>query len=458
MCAVFAMQGVGSLLSGIIVFLCLLLGFSTAFTWRFALAFGAIPALIAFPYRLRMHETESFERLKKERLHDSLLISSSNNPNEYVEKNPITYLDNDGPSTTIQYDELFPLTGSDHTPTKQSNTTNQALIVDSSSREDGDIILESEEDSPAMSLGKLSNHPEDLDDHADHLNTVATSTTSVIFEKPSPLRLSSTTQPLTENTPLLSFHTRKQSNSIDSLDYGQHYEINSRNNSNTEYLQHHLNRRAHEDDGSSSYQTFDTPTNANTNYNRGNFHQVTNTNKKGNNGPTTASPPSITTPATQQTNKPHPIIPLIQNPLHKSRFAELMKALTYYRYHILGTALCWFLLDIVFYANGLFNHEITSMILTSSNDSETGKISKTSAKQDAINSMIISCIAIPGYILSVFYIERVGRKNIQMFGFIVISSLFFICGWAYDELLGGNGGDYGKYLFLLIYSLTFLFR
>lgn len=40
MAGVFAMQGVGSLLSVVVVVLCLLLGCSNAFTWRFALAFG----------------------------------------------------------------------------------------------------------------------------------------------------------------------------------------------------------------------------------------------------------------------------------------------------------------------------------------------------------------------------------------------------------------------------------
>lgn len=105
----------------------------------------------------------------------------------------------------------------------------------------------------------------------------------------------------------------------------------------------------------------------------------------------------------------------------------------------------------------LFNHEITSSIL-SNTDSITGKLTKTTATQDAINSMLLSCIAIPGYLLSVFFIERVDRKNIQMMGFIVMSILFYLCGFCYDYLLGESSGFTGKYLFLLIYSFTFLFR
>jgi len=61
------MQGFGSLLSVIVVILCLKLGGSKEFCWRFALAFGAVPVLIAFPWRLQMHETESFRRVNDER-------------------------------------------------------------------------------------------------------------------------------------------------------------------------------------------------------------------------------------------------------------------------------------------------------------------------------------------------------------------------------------------------------
>ena len=67
MAAVFAMQGVGALLSVLIVMLCLGSGLSTDYSWRIALAFGAMPVVIAFPWRLRMHETESFEHLQQVR-------------------------------------------------------------------------------------------------------------------------------------------------------------------------------------------------------------------------------------------------------------------------------------------------------------------------------------------------------------------------------------------------------
>eukprot|EP01038_Epipyxis_sp_PR26KG_P005966 gene5966-8220_t len=278
MAAVFAMQGVGSLISVIVVILCLGLGMSSGFTWRFALAFGAVPAMLAFPWRLRMHETESFERVKKERN----AISQMANEQQYT---PIIYYDN------------------------ISSTSNMN-----------------------------SNHGQ------------------------------------------LSGNTNTNYNSTNNI----------------------LNNSNHNGDSSQTPLTHEAPSNTH---------------------PTMAT----------------------------SRLTELSRAFKFYKYHMLGTALCWFLLDVDFYANGLFNHEVTSKILTHKGE-------HTTALQDAINSAILCLIGIPGYWLSVLYIDKVGRKNIQMLGFLVMATLFFILTFAYDWLLNdSNPNSHKKYLFLAIYALTFLF-
>ena len=51
-----------------------------------------------------------------------------------------------------------------------------------------------------------------------------------------------------------------------------------------------------------------------------------------------------------------------------------------------GTASCWFLLDVVFYANGLFNHDVTSLVLSNGQP--------TTALQDAFNSAFICIVGI----------------------------------------------------------------
>jgi len=226
MAAVFAMQGVGALISVFVVIICLELGSSKGFAWRFALAFGAVPALLAFPWRLRMHETESFERIKDKR-------KSKGNDDDGIKR----------------YDS------------------------------NGDNKVEIEE--------------------------------------------------------------------------------------------------------------------------------------------------SILT----------------------SRLREVKHALKFYKYHIIGTALSWFLLDVDFYANGIFNHDVTAIILNS------GKAN--SVLTDAWNSAFLCLIGVPGYWLCVMYMEKLGRKNVQVNGFLMMSILFLICGIGHDWLL--EGGTMRKWLFMILYALTFLF-
>lgn len=77
---------------------------------------------------------------------------------------------------------------------------------------------------------------------------------------------------------------------------------------------------------------------------------------------------------------------------------------------------------------------------------------------DAWNSALLCLIGVPGYYLSVLYLEKVGRKAVQFNGFIAMAMLFFICGLGHDYFLSEEGLAKGRqYYFLVIYSLTFLF-
>ena len=250
MCAVFAMQGVGSLLSIAVVVICLSLGLSLEFTWRFSLAFGAVPVMIAFPWRLYMHETETFERVQQ------------------IRSDCIAYGDNYGSTD---------------------------------------------------SLSRLGN--------------------SVVSADPS------TQSNLTEASPI-THHCRN----------GQY-----------------------------------------------------------------------------------------------SRFEEIKQSISLYKWHMLGTAASWYLLDLDFYANGLFNHEVTANILSN------GK--PTTAMDDAINSLLVVLCGFPGYLLCIYFIDSVGRKAIQLRGFLCMSVLFAICAYWYDWFLSPPNSTWlRKYCYLGLYSLTFLFR
>jgi hypothetical protein len=64
------------------------------------------------------------------------------------------------------------------------------------------------------------------------------------------------------------------------------------------------------------------------------------------------------------TGKVHPHKKEVESMISGTRVGELKRTYKFYKYHMLGTASCWFLLDVVFYANGLFNHDVTSLILS----------------------------------------------------------------------------------------------
>lgn len=78
-----------------------------------------------------------------------------------------------------------------------------------------------------------------------------------------------------------------------------------------------------------------------------------------------------------------------------------------YRCRLLCGALNWFLLDVVFYANGLFSGTILNEF--------THKVTSNSLKYNAV----LGAVAVIGYFAAIVLIERVGRKTLQWTGFVV---------------------------------------
>ena len=87
---------------------------------------------------------------------------------------------------------------------------------------------------------------------------------------------------------------------------------------------------------------------------------------------------------------------------------------------MLGTAVSWFLLDICFYANSLFNADITKALGFG-----------TTAFELSLSSMAITSMALPGYWLSICLMDKIGRKMLQLAGFIFIGLLYAILGAQY---------------------------
>jgi PHS family inorganic phosphate transporter-like MFS transporter len=93
----------------------------------------------------------------------------------------------------------------------------------------------------------------------------------------------------------------------------------------------------------------------------------------------------------------------------------------------------------VFYANSLFHADVTSAL------------GSGTLMLDARNTLIIVLIMLPGYWVAIAALDKLGRKNMQMLGFAMMTGLFLLCGLFYQELKDIS------WLFVLVYGLTFFF-
>ncbi|KAL0793164.1 hypothetical protein Bca101_064541 [Brassica carinata] len=119
---------------------------------------------------------------------------------------------------------------------------------------------------------------------------------------------------------------------------------------------------------------------------------------------------------------------------------------------LLGTTSTWFLLDIAFYSQNLFEKDIFSAI---------GWIPKA-AKMNAIHEVykiaraqtLVSLFStLPGYWFTVFFIDIMGRFAIQIMGFFFMTVFMFALALPYDHWTKPEN----RIGFVIIFSLTFFF-
>ncbi|CEJ61507.1 Putative Phosphate:H symporter [Penicillium brasilianum] len=109
---------------------------------------------------------------------------------------------------------------------------------------------------------------------------------------------------------------------------------------------------------------------------------------------------------------------------------------------LLGTAGSWFFLDVAFYGLGLNNSIILSAIGWTG-----GKNVYETFYRNAVGNLILICAgAIPGYWFTVATVDTIGRKPIQMAGFLILTIIFFIIGGAYSHLKKYHGGLLALYV------------
>ncbi|KAF9918137.1 Inorganic phosphate transporter pho84 [Lobosporangium transversale] len=117
---------------------------------------------------------------------------------------------------------------------------------------------------------------------------------------------------------------------------------------------------------------------------------------------------------------------------------------------LFGTSMAWFALDVAFYGIGLNN----SFILSSIKFSDVEGDNFSTCWNAAVGQIIIVLLgAIPGYWVTVFTIERLGRIKIQIIGFVMSCILFCILGFAYNPIK-----DHSVPLFIFLFAATQFFQ
>ncbi|KAI3895308.1 hypothetical protein MKX03_035809 [Papaver bracteatum] len=120
--------------------------------------------------------------------------------------------------------------------------------------------------------------------------------------------------------------------------------------------------------------------------------------------------------------------------------------------HLLGTTSTWFLLDIAFYSQNLFQKDIFSAVgwippaATMNAIEEVYRIARA-------QTLIALCSTVPGYWFTVAFIDRVGRFKIQLMGFLFMTIFMFGLAFPYHHwTLKEN-----RIGFIIMYALTFFF-
>ena len=100
---------------------------------------------------------------------------------------------------------------------------------------------------------------------------------------------------------------------------------------------------------------------------------------------------------------------------------------------LLGTSLSWFFLDIGFYGLGLNNGAVLLTLGFAGGDNVFRMLQNAQ-----VGTIVIFCAgSIPGYWLTVLLVDVMGRRNLQLLGFMMLTTLFLIIGFAFNNLSRG---------------------
>ncbi|KAJ2156454.1 hypothetical protein GGF46_005175 [Coemansia sp. RSA 552] len=119
---------------------------------------------------------------------------------------------------------------------------------------------------------------------------------------------------------------------------------------------------------------------------------------------------------------------------------------------LLGTSIAWFALDVAFYGINLNSAVVIDAIGFAGNlyDDKPSKF----IIRNCLGNIIINILgSVPGYWITVFTIDRLGRKTIQLMGFGMLTVLYVVLGFAYHKILDKSVAG-----FIVLFTLAQLFQ
>ncbi|RCH85178.1 hypothetical protein CU098_004831 [Rhizopus stolonifer] len=134
----------------------------------------------------------------------------------------------------------------------------------------------------------------------------------------------------------------------------------------------------------------------------------------------------------------------------KASWADFRRHFSQWRYGkvLLGTAYSWFALDVAWYGLGLNNSIILQNIGFAGGPDAYNAVFKA-----CVGNLIINLLgSVPGYWITVFTVDKIGRKTIQIMGFTVLTIMFIILGFGYHAIINTSVA-----LFIVLFTITQIF-
>ncbi|KAL6839729.1 hypothetical protein ACP4OV_030417 [Aristida adscensionis] len=120
--------------------------------------------------------------------------------------------------------------------------------------------------------------------------------------------------------------------------------------------------------------------------------------------------------------------------------------------HLLGTTVCWFMLDVAFYSQNLFQKDIYAAVNWLPRADAMNALEEM-FKISRAQTLVALCGTVPGYWFTVFLIDVAGRFAIQLAGFFFMTA--FMLGLAVPYRHWTTPGHHAG--FVAMYALTFFF-